>query len=171
MGVCKQCGTSLNDWAKFCDRCGKENDEYNPYAPPKQGVPVSTAAVKKNPWTHFICAFEKYAVFKGRARRAEYWWFSLFVYLFSVIFILLDRVFDMRIWRSNGLLGTVWGLATFLPRFSVSVRRMHDCDNRGWVLLIPIYSTILFFVKGTSGPNRFGPDPREENDQVEEAEN
>jgi len=57
-------------------------------------------------------------------------------------------------------------LASFLPAISVIVRRLHDTDRSGWwywIGLIPLVGAILLLVwfctRGTSGPNRFGPDP------------
>ncbi|HHB81462.1 MAG TPA: DUF805 domain-containing protein, partial [Aliiroseovarius sp.] len=57
-------------------------------------------------------------------------------------------------------------LATFLPNISVMVRRLHDTDRSGWwywIVLVPLIGFILLIVwfasKGTTGDNRFGPDP------------
>jgi uncharacterized membrane protein YhaH (DUF805 family) len=47
----------------------------------------------------------------------------------------------------------------------VSVRRLHDIDRSGWWLLlggIPIGNLVLLVfhcLRGTPGPNRFGPAP------------
>lgn len=64
------------------------------------------------------------------------------------------------------LLGLYW-LATFIPSLAVSVRRMHDQDKSGWWILISlvpliggIWLLVLYFMDGTPGPNRFGPDPK-----------
>src|ERR1039457_202175 len=47
-----------------------------------------------------------------------------------------------------------------------AVKRLHDLDRPGshyWLLLIPLYNLyiglILLFQKGTTGPNKYGPDP------------
>jgi len=47
-----------------------------------------------------------------------------------------------------------------------TIRRLHDLNRSGrqyWLLMIPIYNIylglILFFKRGTRGPNRYGPDP------------
>jgi uncharacterized membrane protein YhaH (DUF805 family) len=56
-------------------------------------------------------------------------------------------------------------LALFLPGLAVSVRRLHDLDRTGWWLLIIltgiglILLLIWFCLRGTTGPNRYGPDP------------
>lgn len=64
-------------------------------------------------------------------------------------------------------LGGLWGLITFIPNLAVSIRRLHDTDKSGWMILIgmiPVIGTIVllvfYFSEGTRGPNRFGPDPK-----------
>jgi uncharacterized membrane protein YhaH (DUF805 family) len=46
------------------------------------------------------------------------------------------------------------------------VRRLHDIDRSGWwtlIPLVPVVGAIVLFVfmclRGTAGPNRFGPEP------------
>lgn len=51
-------------------------------------------------------------------------------------------------------------VATIIPMLAVQVRRCHDQDKSGWFILVPIYGIILMFLEGTRGPNRFGPDPK-----------
>ena len=170
MAYCRQCGTRLDEGARFCANCGTEanentNTEQNPYAPPQQNVPDYT--VNKNPWQYFTGALKKYAVFKGRARRAEYWWFALFCGVFSIIASILETTLNMSTLGNAGVLSTLWSLAIFIPSLSVAVRRMHDCDRSGWCMLIPIYSFILCCTNGTYGPNRFGPDPKLDNSDTE----
>ncbi|HYD26023.1 MAG TPA: DUF805 domain-containing protein [Croceibacterium sp.] len=75
-------------------------------------------------------------------------------------------------WIGVGL-GGIWALGVLIPGIAVTVRRLHDRDMSGWwylgffvAQLIPLVgwiATIAFIVlmclPGTSGPNRFGPDP------------
>ena len=62
-------------------------------------------------------------------------------------------------------LNSIFGLITFLPGLAVAVRRLHDIDRTGWWFLIAltIIELIVLLVwacqKGTTGPNRYGPDP------------
>jgi uncharacterized membrane protein YhaH (DUF805 family) len=62
---------------------------------------------------------------------------------------------------------TLTGLALMLPGIAVSIRRLHDLDRTGWWLLIlftiigAILLLVWFCMRGTVGPNRFGPDPLE----------
>ena len=92
--------------------------------------------------------FQNYANFKGRASRAEYWWWALFTVILS---ILLSSI--------NGLLGDLGSLVTLLPSIAVAIRRMHDVDRAGWVILVPRYNLYLVLRRGDAGENRFGPPP------------
>lgn len=115
----------------------------------------------------FVEVMRKYAVFSGRARRAEYWYFFLIytvVYLALAIADVILGTFSME--NGIGLLTGIFALATLLPSVGVSVRRLHDTNRSGWWLLlflIPLIGTIvaiiLLSLKGTEGENRFGPDP------------
>ena len=65
------------------------------------------------------------------------------------------------------LLLCVWALLTFIPNLAVAVRRLHDQDKSGWMILVglipligPIWLLILYFTEGTRGPNQYGPDPK-----------
>ena len=58
-------------------------------------------------------------------------------------------------------------LGLIIPGIAVTVRRLHDTDRSGWFVLlalIPLVGAILLLVfyctEGTRGPNRFGPDPK-----------
>jgi uncharacterized membrane protein YhaH (DUF805 family) len=110
-----------------------------------------------------IC-LSKYAVFEGRARRSEYWWFFLFNILMQMATGLLDAAVFGR--ESIGLFNGIYSLAVFLPGLGVGVRRLHDTGRSGWWLLIslvPLVGFILLVVwlarPGDAGPNRFGADP------------
>jgi uncharacterized membrane protein YhaH (DUF805 family) len=79
----------------------------------------------------------KYAVFSGRASRAEYWWFYLLTIVAGLVGGLLDRLVGGQV--------VSWILNLFLlvPWIAVSVRRLHDIDRTGWWLLILFLSVLL----------------------------
>jgi uncharacterized membrane protein YhaH (DUF805 family) len=83
--------------------------------------------------------FSKYATFQGRAGRAEYWWWFLFLVLVNLV-----------LWqtRSNVITGIV-GIALLLPNWAVSVRRLHDVNHSGWFLLLPAPFVALAAIFGT----------------------
>tara|TARA_B100001146_G_scaffold210767_1_gene208845 strand:+ start:849 stop:1229 length:381 start_codon:yes stop_codon:yes gene_type:complete len=108
--------------------------------------------------------FEKYAVISGRARRSELWWFGLFTWGGSFLISFVEgAVLQGLTW---GLLGALWSLAMLVPSICVGGRRLHDRDMSAWWLLlglIPVLGSlallVIFCLRGTDGPNRFGPDP------------
>jgi len=114
--------------------------------------------------------FSQYATFSGRARRSEYWYWALFQWLAMVGLMLVSGVFTMAEGSEPPMTGMtmigVFFIAMILPTIAVSVRRMHDMDRVGWwilVALVPYIGGLILFVwfmfPGTSGRNRFGPDP------------
>jgi uncharacterized membrane protein YhaH (DUF805 family) len=117
----------------------------------------------------FLAALKKYAVFSGRSRRSEYWYFVLFYFLICVALAVVDTVtgtVDPTV--GVGLLGGIFGLAMIIPSLSVGVRRLHDIGRSGWWLLIsliPIVGVIILIVwacrDGQPGTNAYGPNPKE----------
>jgi uncharacterized membrane protein YhaH (DUF805 family) len=80
--------------------------------------------------------FFNYANFRDRAARAEYWWWVLFATVVLLIALALDFLI-FRDW-TVGPFYLVFGLASLLPGFSVTVRRLHDTGRSGWWLAIPL---------------------------------
>ena len=81
-----------------------------------------------------VC-FQDYWTFTGRASRAEYWWFILFVVAGSVVLQGVDAV----LFGADMLLGLngLFAILTFLPQLAVAWRRLHDTGLPGWVNLVP----------------------------------
>jgi uncharacterized membrane protein YhaH (DUF805 family) len=103
--------------------------------------------------------FSNYVNFTGRACRSEYWYWTLFTVIVSVVALGIDSMLRAQV------VNTIWDLATFLPSLAIVVRRLHDLDRSGWwflLIFIPLVGIIILIVwfcsKGTDGPNRFGPD-------------
>ena len=115
----------------------------------------------------YLKVLKQYADFEGRARRKEYWMYTLFNMIALLVAAILDNVLGLT---RSGFFGPVYGLyllATFIPGLAVGVRRLHDVDRSGWWLLlaiIPLVGAIVLFVwavtDGTRGSNRFGDDPK-----------
>lgn len=115
----------------------------------------------------FMTALKKYAVFDGRARRKEFWFFELFVVLISIVLAFVDRAigtFNME--TGVGTLGALATLALIIPTLSVGARRLHDTNRSGWwqLLYITVIGTIVllvfFLLDSHPGTNRFGPNPK-----------
>jgi uncharacterized membrane protein YhaH (DUF805 family) len=107
--------------------------------------------------------FQNYVNFSARAARSEFWFWVLFAILASAAGGLVDLVLFPG--SAVSPLYSLVGLALFLPGLAVSVRRLHDLDRTGWWLLLGFtgIGIILLIVwdcmRGTAGPNWFGPDP------------
>ncbi|MBP7001743.1 DUF805 domain-containing protein [Amaricoccus sp.] len=106
--------------------------------------------------------FSQYATFAGRASRSEFWYFTLFTWLISIISSIIDASIGSSP-ESIGVVGLMISLVIFLPGLAVSARRLHDIDRTGWWLLmmiLPIIGWIVLLVfyctKPTPGRNRFG---------------
>ena len=118
----------------------------------------------------YLQALMKYAVFSGRSRRMEYWYFVLFNILVSIVLGVIDALLfgTLDSGMGVGLLSGIYGLAILIPSLAVTVRRLHDIDRSGWwilIALVPLIGTIVLLVfallEGTAGPNRYGPNPKE----------
>ena len=118
----------------------------------------------------FLKVMRQYADFNGRARRKEYWMFYLFSLIFSVTAIILDNVLGIAIEGIGyGPLYLIFALAVMIPNLAVMVRRLHDVNKSGWmflVALIPIAGAIWLLVllctEGDHGDNKYGPNPKNE---------
>jgi uncharacterized membrane protein YhaH (DUF805 family) len=116
----------------------------------------------------YLEALKKYAVFGGRSRREEFWYFVLFNIIVGIVLGVIDRLLGTYSSASNvGLLSGIYSLAVLMPSLAVTVRRFHDLDYTGWWILIglvPFIGVIVLLVfavfEGTPGTNRFGPDPK-----------
>lgn len=114
-------------------------------------------------------ALKKYAVFSGRARRKEYWMFTLFNFIAIIIATVLDSALGTNFGPlPYGIFYLVYVLGVLVPGISVAVRRLHDIGKSGgWVFIafVPIvggiWLLVLFCTEGDSGTNEYGPDPKD----------
>lgn len=116
----------------------------------------------------YVDVLRKYAVFSGRARRKEYWFFVLFNLLIVAGLTLVDMfvgTYDPV--REVGLLSGLYGIGVILPSLAVGARRLHDSGRTAWWLLIglvPVIGAIvllIFFVLDSqTGDNEYGPNPK-----------
>ncbi len=107
-----------------------------------------------------ILPFKRYFDFKGRSRRKEYWMYTLFVIIVSIVLGMLDAALGLGGSTtgetqvtgtsaaasgsvSGGLLSNLFSLATVIPGLAVSVRRLHDLDRSGWWVVLPAAPLLL----------------------------
>ena len=116
----------------------------------------------------YLKVLKQYAVFNGRARRKEYWMFTLFNMIFATIALILDYAFGtVNSEFGYGIFNGLYSLAVFIPGLAVTVRRLHDIGKSGWMLLIvlipligPIWLLILLVTDSQPGENQYGPNPK-----------
>ena len=109
----------------------------------------------------YLDVLKQYAVFQGRARRSEYWFFMLFNFLAVVVLSVIDALIGMPIFA------TIYILGTLLPSLAVAVRRFHDTGRSGWwilISLVPIVGSIIYLIfmciEGVAQTNAYGPNPK-----------
>ena len=108
---------------------------------------------------YYLDVLKKYAVFKGRARRKEYWMFVLFNIIIGFALGFIEGLLGISR-HGSSVLANIYSLAILLPGIAVSIRRMHDVGKSGWFVLIPIYNLVLACTAGDAGENQYGPDPK-----------
>ena len=116
--------------------------------------------------------FSNYAVFSGRATRAQFWWPQLFNFIVRFA-IELGVYVCFGLFESSRTISTLiyiiagfYSLLVLLPSLSVLVRRLHDIGKGGgWIFIacVPaigsIWLLVLLLMPGQPFPNRFGPEP------------
>nr|WP_233343233.1 DUF805 domain-containing protein [Hyphomonas sp. Mor2] len=125
--------------------------------------------------------FARYTDFQGRSRRSEYWWVILAYFIVIIIAgALLGVIGGLGSGNLNpigyllaGILGLGY-LAIIIPAIALTVRRFHDLNQTGWLVLVFVLLSVIpligliasigwliwFAMPGTTGPNKYGPDPK-----------
>jgi len=120
----------------------------------------------------YLKVLKQYADFSGRARRKEYWMFTLFNVVILIPLYLI--VVAGAALGSNGLvaIGAIlyigYAFAIIIPSLAVCVRRLHDIGKSGWYYLIgfiPLVGAIILIVwfctDSQTGENEWGSNPKE----------
>lgn len=115
--------------------------------------------------THYTNAMRKYAVFRGRASRSEFWSFYAVYLIATVAVIMLDQSYFGTLRDESGVITMLFAAVHALPGMAVQVRRLHDINRSGWWILVNLTGIGVFamiivaMLKGTDGTNNFGPEP------------
>ena len=118
--------------------------------PAPQYQPRVTASPMMDPVTAVKTCFKKFFDFKGRARRSEFWWFALFVFVVSSALSYLGLIVPFV-----GYLSMAFGLVVIIPQLAALCRRLHDTSHGGWwvallALLIVGYLGAFFSLIGSN---------------------
>lgn len=125
----------------------------NPYMQNTPQPPVATVPLDQPyygcPFPEaFIRFWKKYATFKGRASRSEFWWFMLANVIIAFMLSAIANAVDQL-----SFLPALWALATFIPTLALATRRLHDTNKSGWwlfgyyalstVIMITVFTTVI----------------------------
>jgi uncharacterized membrane protein YhaH (DUF805 family) len=123
----------------------------------------------------YVEVLRKYAQFDGRARRKEYWMYTLISILIYFAYAVVAGLAFAVFGHSDNpgvaalLFVPLWlyALAVIVPGLAVTVRRLHDTGRSGWWILIsmvPFVGGIILLVflcqEGEPGPNLHGLNPK-----------
>jgi len=129
--------------------------------------PYEQEKINKFIMNWYLKVLQNYAVFSGRARRKEYWMFVLFNLIFMFAAAFLDNILGIATDMGYGPIYGIYILAMLVPSIAVAIRRLHDVDKSGWMILIaliPIIGGIWLFVLMVTdsfpGENKYGEYPK-----------
>ncbi len=114
---------------------------------------------------YYTEALKNYVKFEGRASRKQYWYFTLWNIIISIVVSIVLGI----ILQGNGVyVSWIYSLAVLLPSLALLIRRTHDIGKSGWwvlLLLVPIVGAIVILVflctPGEPGTNKYGTNPNE----------
>lgn len=113
---------------------------------------------------HYTDVLKKYATFEGRARRAEYWMFTLFNGIIALVLVILAMATKSTVFY---VIYILYILAVLLPSLGVLVRRLHDTGRSGgwfFISFVPFVGGIVLLVfavlDSAPGQNQYGPNPK-----------
>jgi len=138
---------------------------------------------------------KRYFEFDGRSRRLEYGLFFVFCLVVQTVISLIETGADpLDVGSGSGIVSGIFALAILVPSVTLTVRRLHDFNASGWWFPLMFFPTLVvlalagsvdvagpalmlglgllvlvllcFFKPGTSGGNRFGPDPKQREDYL-----
>ncbi len=128
----------------------------------------------------YLAGLRKYATFSGRARRKEFWIFTLVDRLVFIGLIGLAAAAAAASDRAGregltallhqGMVGILflYLVVSLLPSIAVQARRLHDTGRSGWYMLLglipfigPLVLLVMLCTEGSYGPNEHGPDPKQ----------
>lgn len=191
---CAKCENKISATDKFCGSCGAKinysfseekaesvgnnspRTEREPFAKTNSANKQDNGRVKyenidntekQSSFDYYNQVLGKYSDFNGRSTRAEYWYFMLY----NIIIAILIGFFGAIIGDEEGVLYILYLFIMLIPHWAVSVRRLHDIGKSGWIFLVGfipligfIWLLILFTTDSESGVNKYGPNPKNNND-------
>ena len=98
-----------------------------------------------------LLPFSRYFDFSGRSSRAEYWFFTAFIWFVSLLILAAQQLLGEAVESVLTVVNGLFGLVTFVPSLAVAVRRLHDINRSGLVLLKYIIAAAVIIVLMPAG--------------------
>ncbi|HAP31137.1 MAG TPA: DUF805 domain-containing protein [Flavobacteriales bacterium] len=120
----------------------------------------------------YLKVLNQYSDFNSRARRKEYWMFTLVNFIISLAIVGIDNALGLSFNYTENILGSgvfnlLYNLLILVPSLAVAVRRLHDIGKSGLMLLIgliplvgAIWLLILLLRDSEAGENKYGANPK-----------
>tara|TARA_A200000113_G_scaffold44776_2_gene36293 strand:+ start:2689 stop:3066 length:378 start_codon:yes stop_codon:yes gene_type:complete len=120
----------------------------------------------------YLKVLNQYSDFNSRARRKEYWMFTLVNFIISLAIVGIDNALGLSFNYTENILGSgvfnlLYNLLILIPSLAVAVRRLHDIGKSGLMLLIgliplvgAIWLLILLLRDSEAGENKYGANPK-----------
>ena len=122
--ICNLCKANNTEGSQFCMNCGRSLDTVSLEETSSIQAAETTAELPMVEFGEAIKrAISNYFNFRGRATRAEYWWFFLAMQVINLISLL-----PIIGWIISAL-GTLF---VIIPSISLGARRLHDIGRTGW---------------------------------------
>lgn len=119
--------------------------------------------VNANPIQAFKRFWAKAFIFDGRASRSEYWWMALchtVVYIAIWLFTPIAESTGEEVGATAmNLLYVGYLIVIFVPQLALTVRRLHDANQSGWLsltVLIPVVGPVIFLLLMLMSPRPEG---------------
>ncbi len=87
-----------------------------------------------------IC-WMKYADFKGRARRSEYWWWCLLCFIICTVTRFIDQILSL-----GHIVTMIAWLILVIPSMAVGTRRLHDTGRSGWWIVAEFVMAVIMWI-------------------------
>jgi uncharacterized membrane protein YhaH (DUF805 family) len=150
---CKHCGKKIDKESKFCIYCGNKlkgaeteiiSDKIAQHFDQKDNFKE----------TNIISNY-----FNVRASRQEYWMFFLVNFIIVLGLGFFEGLIGIYPESEESVFASIYQLSVLLPSLAVGVRRMHDINESGWFILIPILNFFATLRKGDTEVNSYGVPP------------
>ena len=116
-----------------------------------------------------LTCYKKTFNYSGRASKSEFWWFQLLNFVVFAFLVVYTRSESYEAFAENNLIDILMYIYALklIPLLSAAVRRFHDMDKSGFMVLwslVPIVGSLVVLIalmgNGTEGNNKFGPKPK-----------